>query len=113
MQKINEKTDLPQKRFTRTIEDFTCENCGTEVQGHGYTNHCPVCLWSKHVDVNPGDRLAECKGLMKPMYIESKCGQYVIVHKCQKCEFTRRNKTSPEDSFEAILEVSKQHRSHY
>lgn len=38
------------KNFTRVIEDFICENCGTEVKGNGYTNHCPKCLWSKHVD---------------------------------------------------------------
>ena len=42
--------------FTRKVEDFTCEHCGREVHGNGYTNHCPHCLHSKHVDVNPGDR---------------------------------------------------------
>ncbi|MFA6992594.1 MAG: RNHCP domain-containing protein, partial [Candidatus Gracilibacteria bacterium] len=40
------------KRFSRTIEDFVCEKCGAKVKGDGYTNHCPKCLWSKHVDIN-------------------------------------------------------------
>ncbi|MST04461.1 MAG: RNHCP domain-containing protein [Candidatus Pacebacteria bacterium] len=53
--------------FIKVKEDFVCENCKTEVKGNGYTNHCPVCLYSKHVDVDPGDRLSKCGGLMKPM----------------------------------------------
>jgi Zn finger protein HypA/HybF involved in hydrogenase expression len=48
--------------FKRTIEDFTCEHCGEQVTGNGFTNHCPQCLWSKHVDIDPGDRLALCGG---------------------------------------------------
>ena len=51
-------------RFTRVVEDFTCGQCGAAVTGDGYTNHCPLCLWSRHVDINPGDRAAECGGLM-------------------------------------------------
>ena len=33
--------------FTKKIEDFTCDHCGYNVKGKGYTNHCPKCLWSK------------------------------------------------------------------
>jgi hypothetical protein len=53
--------------FKKTKEDFVCEHCGKPVVGNGYTNHCPECLWSKHVDVNPGDRAATCLGLMEPV----------------------------------------------
>ena len=60
------------KRFSRRTEDFTCEHCGTKVKGNGYTNHCPQCLYSKHVDINPGDRLSDCGGLMEPIDIEQK-----------------------------------------
>ena len=52
------------KKFIKVKEDFVCEHCGAEVKGDGYTNHCPKCLWSKHVDVHPGDRAAECGGMM-------------------------------------------------
>ena len=33
------------------------------MKGNGYTNHCPKCLWSKHVDINPGDRGANEQAL--------------------------------------------------
>ena len=44
--------------FTEIDEAFVCENCGKEVKKLGYScrNHCPECLYSKHVDKNPGDR---------------------------------------------------------
>ena len=43
------------KRFTKIDEEFICENCGEKVEKLGYTcrNHCPHCLYSKHVDINP------------------------------------------------------------
>jgi rubrerythrin len=107
---MNKKIGLPKKRFTRNIEDFVCENCGVEVKGQGYTNHCPRCLYSKHVDINPGDRLEECRGLMKPVSLEIKGDQYIILHRCEKCGFSRRNKTSPGDSFEAILNLTGKNR---
>src|SRR3990167_4839651 len=68
------------KKFQRKIEDFVCENCGCGVKGDGYTNHCPKCLWGKHVDVNPGDREEECGGMMKPIRSFFKRGDSVIVH---------------------------------
>ena len=67
---MSEIMNTPPKKFQRTIEDFTCEQCNFAVKGNGYTNHCPKCLWSKHVDVNPGDRAATCGGLMEPIGAE-------------------------------------------
>src|SRR3989344_2693847 len=55
--------------FKKVIEDFTCEHCDTFVEGDGYTNHCPKCLWSLHVDNEPGDRANNCNGLMEPFGI--------------------------------------------
>lgn len=94
------------KKFQRTIEDFTCEKCSEEVKGSGYTNHCPVCLWSKHVDINPGDREAQCGGLMEPISIETEKDEYVITHHCEKCGHTKRNKSVPGDNFAEILRIS-------
>jgi hypothetical protein len=94
------------KRFQRTIENFTCENCGANVEGDGYTNHCPVCLWSKHVDINPGDRSSQCKGLMRPIEVIVKNHNYIIKHQCIKCAFEKINKSSPKDNFEALLIIS-------
>jgi len=95
------------KKFQRRIEDFVCENCGCKVQGNGYTNHCPKCLWSKHVDVNPGDRAEKCGGMMQPIKIEMKNGKYFILHKCVKCGFERLNSVRDEDDFDAVVKISK------
>ncbi|MFA4815493.1 MAG: RNHCP domain-containing protein [Candidatus Gracilibacteria bacterium] len=94
------------KRFQKNVEDFTCERCGHEVKGGGYTNHCPICLWSKHVDVNPGDRQSTCQGMMKPVGIETKAGGHVIVHRCESCHLTKRNKASKDDDINAIINLS-------
>lgn len=94
--------------FTRKTEDFKCERCGREVAGNGYTNHCPGCLWSKHVDVDPGDRAESCGGLMEPVAIEQgDGGEAVIVQVCVKCAVRRRCKRSAEDSFDAIVAIAR------
>ncbi|MBU1046519.1 RNHCP domain-containing protein [Patescibacteria group bacterium] len=93
------------KLFKRKIEDFICENCGAEVKGDGYTNHCPVCLWSKHVDINPGDRASECKGLMEPFEVEKIGEENIITHRCVKCGYKKKNKSSMSDDFDEILEI--------
>lgn len=95
------------KKFNRRTENFVCEHCGTKVIGNGYTNHCPNCLYSKHVDINPGDREADCGGLMEPVSLELKNGDYIITHRCTQCGHIRKNKTSPDDNFEEILKLSK------
>jgi hypothetical protein len=95
------------KKFTRKVEDFVCENCGKSVNGTGYTNHCPYCLWSKHLDINPGDRARDCKGLMKPIEVSQKNGEYIILHKCQKCGFERKNKFCKKDNFDELIKISK------
>ena len=94
------------RKFQRLIENFKCENCGESVSGDGYTNHCPLCLWSKHVDINPGDRAAECLGLMQPINVDKKKGNYRILHICEKCGFEKWNKTNPVDNFEVILQIA-------
>ncbi|KKS64475.1 MAG: hypothetical protein UV40_C0004G0012 [Parcubacteria group bacterium GW2011_GWA1_42_7] len=96
---------MQSKKFQRKKEDFVCEKCGFNVKGTGYTNHCPKCLWSKHVDVNPGDRLSECGGMMEPAEIEMKEGEYVIIHRCVKCGFEKKNKAAEDDDFEEILRI--------
>lgn len=95
------------KRFIKTIEDFACEHCNKEIKGTGYTNHCPSCLWSKHVDINPGDRASSCGGMMEPISVEEKGGEYSIVHRCQKCGYQKKNKAAKEDDFGEIIKLSK------
>jgi len=94
------------RKFSRCREDFVCENCGEKVIGNGYTNHCPFCLYSKHVDVNPGDRQATCKGLMEPIGVELKSGKYIIRHRCRECGLEKKNKISKNDDFDVILQLA-------
>ena len=97
-----------QKRFTMIDEDFTCEVCGREVKALGYTarDHCPYCLCSKHVDINPGDRMCNCLGILKPIGIDNgKKDTYKIVYKCQKCGMEKRNIAAKDDDFDKILEI--------
>lgn len=92
--------------FIKNKEDFVCEKCGTEVIGNGFTNHCPNCLWSKHVDISPGDRASNCGGMMEPIGVEKKGREYIIIHKCEKCGLVKPNKAVPEDNFQMIIQVS-------
>ena len=91
-------------KFQRTIEDFTCLHCGTLVSGDGFTNHCPKCLWSQHVDNYPGDRLNSCLELMAPVGLELERGQYIIIHECQKCQAQKRVKARDEDDISEFLQ---------
>ena len=100
---FTDREPMPDKRFQRRIEDFSCAHCDTPVHGSGYTNHCPRCLWSKHVDVNPGDRAADCGGMMEPIGLGGSSPEYAIVHRCTRCGLVRRNRADPSDESEALL----------
>ena len=65
-------------KIARAIEErnneFKCTNCGVmvslnrEVSGVNNRNHCPYCLWSRHLDQRKaGDRLSTCRGRMEPL----------------------------------------------
>ena len=95
------------KGFTKTVEDFNCAHCGAVVHGNGYTNHCPKCLWSRHVDNNPGDRAATCGGMMTPIAVESDGDKFIITHKCEICGKIKRQRTYDDDDMDAIIEISK------
>ena len=102
------RQEQPGPVFQRTKEDFECEHCGHLQRGTGYTNHCERCLWSKHVDNNPGDRAATCRGLMQPVAVDTKKGGYRILQRClsEGCGHERWNKAQDGDDFDAILRIS-------
>lgn len=83
---------------------YICSHCSKFVKytapGTKNRNHCPYCLYSLHVDVVPGDRSAACKGDMAPigkMYKPD--GEELVVHRCEKCGFTRKNRVAGDDSY--------------
>ena len=107
--KNREENIITTSRFTEIDEEFICHNCGKKVSKLGYSsrNHCPYCLHSKHVDINPGDRQEQCHGDLEPvgLEIDAKKG-YVIVHKCKKCGAIRKNKAAKDDNIDLIIELS-------
>lgn len=94
-------------KFKRTIEDFTCEHCGAKVKGDGYTDHCPKCLWGKHVDINPGDRANACGGALEPIWAQMRRNDHEIGYRCVKCGEVLRNRSHKDDDFDAIVNIVK------
>ena len=88
-------------KFTHNNSGFECGNCQKEVPPNsvGCRNHCPFCLASKHVDINPGDRQNPCKGLMDAVGYElsGKKG-LVLTFKCRACGEITRNIATLDDS---------------
>lgn len=76
------------------------------VEGKGYTDHCPQCLWSKHVDISLSDRLSKCNGLMEPIGITVKNDKHIIYYRCTKCGFEHRIKSAPNDNFDEIIKIA-------
>jgi len=95
------------KNFLKKVENFVCGNCGFEVIGDGYTDHCPKCLWGKHVDEEiPGDRAAECKGLMEPIEVQYLSGKYKILFKCTKCSHRFWVRSDNNDDVDKLIELT-------
>ena len=96
------------KRFVLNDEEFVCENCGKKVNKLIYSSrdHCPFCLYSKHVDINPGDRSNTCLGLLKPISIEKYKDTYKIVYKCLKCGEIHKNIIAKDDNYDEIIKLS-------
>lgn len=97
------------KKFNMIDEEFICENCGNNVPTLNYTarDHCPYCLYSKHVDNMPGDRSNECEGLLWPIGIEKFRDTYKINYACEKCNEHRKNIMANDDNMDLIIELSK------
>lgn len=98
------------KNFKMIDENFVCENCGKQIEKLNYTarDHCNFCLYSKHVDVMPGDRKNSCKGLLKPIGIEKFKKTYKIIYKCTKCGELHKNIMATDDNMDLIIKLSVQ-----
>ena len=97
-----------QKRFTVINEGFDCSVCGHKNPPAAKTcrNHCRECLHSVHVDQNPGDRLEDCGGILKPVKIQVERGEMAnIEFICQRCRKRRKNKLAEDDNREKALEI--------
>lgn len=77
---------------------FVCGCCGYRVEPvdtGSYRNHCPRCLYSRHVDVRPGDRASGCGGLMVPIGIRHAGRKgWQLIHRCENCGATSANRVA-------------------
>lgn len=102
--------------------DFTCKHCGYHVSVHKSTsgvinrNHCPYCLYSRHVDLfKPGDRLCACKGVMAPIgltvkksrdkYTGNQSGEVMLLHRCIECGQLSINRIAADDDPWELISV--------
>ncbi len=97
-------------------KQFRCQNCGLlvstdpELAGVNNRNHCPNCLWSRHVDLNKaGDRKATCHARMQPVGLTVKqtgkkfcgsgvSGELMLIHRCSACGKISINRIAADDS---------------
>lgn len=96
----------------RRDEGFQCQHCGADVQAHGRTarDHCPYCLRSLHVDVVPGDRSANCGGILDPVGADTRGSEISIRYICRTCGAARRNRAIPDgdppDDWNAVIRLT-------
>jgi hypothetical protein len=118
LDRCDDRLDVPVTRDQRGASSrhrqssFRCGHCHLDVPtaalGTAHRNHCPNCLWSRHVDDDtPGDRSAECGSLMEPIAISVRGeGEWVIVHRCTGCDQLRLNRSAGDDSPLLLLRLA-------
>ena len=90
--------------------------CEPLISGVQNRNHCPNCLWSRHLDgLNAGDRLAGCRATMRPIglttkrgrnkYASERDGELMLIHRCTVCAKIVINRIAADDSDAAISEL--------
>jgi hypothetical protein len=92
-------------------EPFKCRNCrafiGEPPSGGRQRNHCPLCLYSLHVDdKTPGDRASDCRSLMAPIGVFYRRNlEQVLVHRCLGCDTVRYNRIAADDNPILLVEL--------
>jgi hypothetical protein len=100
---------------------FICTHCHgfvyTEsgLSGVQNRNHCPYCLWSRHLDLYAaGDRLSACKSLMQPIGLTIKFtrkkygptrGELMLIHSCKECNRLSINRIAADDDPQMVFTV--------
>ncbi|MCR5264867.1 MAG: RNHCP domain-containing protein [Clostridiales bacterium] len=92
-------------------ETFVCRVCGRTVvpegAGSGHRNHCPNCLCSRHLDIEPGDRASDCGGMMEPIAVwVRKNGEWAIVHRCRVCGALSSNRVAADDNPMKLMSIA-------
>ena len=92
-------------------ESFNCKSCDRLVTSHGsgskHRNHCPYCLTSQHLDNEPGDRDANCGGIMEAIGVwVRKNGEWAIIHRCKYCGHLSSNRCAADDNPLILMSVA-------
>jgi hypothetical protein len=92
-------------------EGFVCAHCGCAVTpqsfGTAHRNHCPRCLWSRHVDLRPGDRRSTCRGPMEPVAVWLRHGgEWALIHRCTECGALRSNRIAGDDNELSLISLA-------
>ncbi len=95
----------------RCCETFTCKVCGRLVvpagAGSEHRNHCPNCLSSLHLDDQPGDRAADCGGIMEPVAVwVRRSGEWAIIHRCRRCGALHSNRIAADDNPAKLMSIA-------
>ncbi len=92
-------------------DSFICTFCGRTVvsagAGTSHRNHCPYCLTSLHLDIEPGDREADCGGQMEPVgvWVRNK-GEWAIIHRCRRCGSLSSNRIAADDNPVKLMSIA-------
>ncbi len=101
---------------------FRCRNCDYQVSnsnliGTAHRNHCPSCLFSLDVDLEPGDRKSQCQGIMEPIgltfkkegekdkYGKARQGELMLIHECLRCNKISINRIAGDDKPKTIIDL--------
>jgi hypothetical protein len=71
-----------------------------DAPGTRHRNHCPSCLWSRHLDgAVPGDRAASCAAAMEPIAVSvHNDGEWALVHRCDGCATVHVTRIAGDDN---------------
>src|SRR4051812_18681874 len=109
-------------RTASSDQSFKCAHCGfvvpctTIVSGVQNRNHCPYCLWSRHLDWSiAGDRLSSCRAVMRPVglttkqtrnkYAGERDGELMLIHRCTDCGHLAINRIAADDDSVGLFAV--------
>jgi hypothetical protein len=105
-----------------SADGFRCLHCRASISaefpmsGVRNRNHCPYCLWSRHLDwQSPGDRLSSCKSAMRPIgltlknvrkkYGGAQAGELMVIHQCVDCRKVSINRIASDDGADRLVDV--------